>query len=79
MVAVFIFFDQTGEIVCSDIHTSVSPAYYSYIWLLPATRPAMYGRYHVYPLSECGCGISVQLVPHLGDQLLSLFVQVWWS
>ena len=26
-------------------------------------RPAMYGSYHVYPLS--GCGISMQLIPHL--------------
>ena len=40
-------------------------------------RPAMYGRYRVYALS--GCGISMQLVPHLVGQLLSLFVQVWWS
>jgi len=32
-----------------------------------------HGRYHVYPPS--GCGISVQLIPHLVGQLLLLFVQ----
>ena len=51
--------------------TSISPEYCSYLWLL-----AMYGRYCVYLLS--GCGISMQLVPHLVGQLLLLFVQVWW-
>ena len=39
------------------------------------SRPTMYGRPHVYPLSRCG--ISMQLMPHLVGQLLSLIVQVW--
>jgi len=38
---------------------------------------AMYGAYHICPLS--GCAISMQLIPHLVDQLLLLFVQVWQS
>ena len=40
-------------------------------------RPAMCGRYPAYPPS--GCGVSMQLTPHLVGQLLLLFVQVWWS
>jgi len=39
-------------------------------------RPAMYGMYHVYPLSGCGYGISMQLIPRLVGQMLLLFVQV---
>jgi len=34
------------------------------------SRPAMYGRYRVYPPSGCGCGTSTQLIPHLVGQLL---------
>ena len=59
--------------VWSDLYSSISPVYCSYIW------PTMYGRYHVklYPLSEYG--VSMQLILHLVGQLLLLFVQVWWS
>jgi len=41
------------------------------------SRPIMYGRHHVYPPSRCG--ISMQLIPHLVGQLLSLIVQVGQS
>ena len=37
-------------------------------------RPAMYGRYDINLPS--GCGISIQLMPHLVGQLLLPFVQV---
>jgi len=59
---------EPREIVWSDVSTSV---------LIPihmaTPRPAMYGRYHVYPPGGCGCGISMQLIPHLVGQLLLLF------
>ena len=69
LFCVFIFLVPTWDIVWSDLHSSVSPAYCSYTWLLPP-RPAMYGRCHVYPL---------QLIAHVVGQLLLLFVQFWWQ
>ena len=40
--------------------------------------PAMYGRYHVYPLSGFGCGISMQFyTTSIVGWLLLLFVRVW--
>ena len=71
MLCVYFFCSSRAEIVWFELHTSVSPAYCS-IWLL-----AMNGRYHVYPRS--GCGISMQLIPHLVGQLLLLFAQDWKS
>ena len=42
LFCVFISFVPTWEIVWSDLHTSISPAYCSYIWLLP-DLPCMEG------------------------------------
>ena len=56
----------------SDLHTSISQHII-----------ATYGNSHtchvqkVSCLSSGGCGISMQLIPHLVGQLLLLFVQVW--
>ena len=67
--AVFIFFDWTSR-NCLYIH------------LYPQHIAATYGysqTCHIYPPS--GCGISMQLMPHLVGQLLLLFVRVcqsWW-
>ena len=54
------------EIVWSDLHSITS------ILLLHMAipRPSMYGEYYVYPVS--GCGISMQLIPHLVGQVLLL-------
>jgi len=62
------FLIKTWEIVWSDLHISVSPAYCSYIYGSSQTC-------HVWKVS-CLCsewvGISMQLVPHLVGQLLLL-------
>ena len=50
--AVTLFSIEPWDIVWSDLHTFVytQQIVATYIWLLP--RPAMYGRYQVYPLTH---------------------------
>ena len=66
---------EVAKLCCKKLfgltYKCTSPAYCSYIWLLPDLP---YTECHVYP--QIGCGISI---PHLVGQLFLLFVQVWWS